>query len=116
MCRTILLSICVTTRNRKRYLLEFLNQFTTIECDMLEVVVTDASDAGLNLNLHELELFSSMKVHFNYFEIFDSSGYDEDMNLAVTRARGDFVWPISDDDAISLDYLIHAFIQLINKV
>ena len=60
MSSTILLSICVTTRNRKRYLLEFLNQFTTLECDVLEVVVTDASDDGLNLNLHELELFSSM--------------------------------------------------------
>ena len=105
MSSTILLSICVTTRNRKSYLLEFLNQFTKLKFDELEVVVTDASDDGLSLNLQELELFSSMGVHFNYFEISDSSGYDEDMNLAVKRANGDFVWPISDDDAISLDYL-----------
>lgn len=112
MSSTILLSICVTTRNRKRYLLDFLNQFTSLDYDMLEVVVTDASDDGLNLNLHELKLFSSMGVHFNYFEISDSSGYDEDMNLAVSRARGDFVWPISDDDAISLDYLSQVIEEL----
>jgi glycosyltransferase involved in cell wall biosynthesis len=112
MFNPITLSICVTTRNRKRYLLEFLGHFITLKCDNLEVVVTDASDDGLTLNLNELETFSSMGVNFNYCEISDSSGYDADMNLAVLRSRGDFVWPISDDDAISLDHLSQVIDEL----
>lgn len=64
------------------------------------------------MNGLEIELYSSIGVHFSYHRVVDSLGYDSDMNLAVSRSKGDYVWPISDDDAISFEHLMRVIDEL----
>lgn len=98
-----LLSICIATRNRARYLERVLRQLRSLGGKDVEIVVVDgASEDDTASVLRAASALDSRLIHQT---LTLNGGLDRDFNQAVENARGRYVWLCSDDDDILPDAL-----------
>lgn len=95
-----LISIVVPTKNRYYYL-EFLVQyFHSIVSDKIELIIQDNSDAETNHNfIIFLEKIKDTRI--SYLFTRDELTIDENCDIAIKRATGEYVTMIGDDDIFS---------------
>lgn len=95
-----LLSIVVPTKN-KHYYLEFLvRYFHSIDSDKIEFIIQDNSDLGSNQDfIVFLEKMNDSRVSYLYTS--EELTIDENCDLALNRAKGEYITMIGDDDAFS---------------
>ena len=113
---SVWLSICITTRNREKYLAETLASFL---CEMnnapvgVELVIVDgASDDNTRVNMRKLVLHDSI-VRYIRQEI--NGGLDRDFDQSVIHAFGEYCWLCSDDDNVIPGALIRIYQALKSK-
>lgn len=95
-----LISIVVPTKNR-HYYLEFLVQyFYLIDSNKIELIIQDNSDFGTNQDfIVFLEKRNDTRVSYLYTS--DELTIDQNCDIALKRARGEYISMIGDDDAFS---------------
>jgi len=93
------LSICIATRNRARLVGETLENLGRQLTDEIEVVVVDGASSD-----NTAEVVKALQPRFPQIRFCPqatNSGIDGDFDKAVELARGDYCWPLSDDDCVA---------------
>jgi len=92
----IVLSICITTRNRAPFLVETLSAFLAQANAAVEIVVLDAASSdGTRSACEELAACTS---YLSYYRREENEGIDRDYANVAKLARGEHIWFMSDDD------------------
>ena len=100
----ILLSVCIPTYNRKKYLVQNLNnllpQITPALADIVEVCIADnASTDGTDVYIRELaEQNPHIKISYTINE--KNFGPDRNFMIAMKMGKGKFGWLFGSDDAL----------------
>ena len=93
----IILSICIATYNREKYVLKTLNSIIgQIKDKNIEIVIADGAstdNSELIISKYAL-LYSQVKYH----RLKKKGGVDNDYNMAVQLATGRYCWLFTDDD------------------
>ncbi|MFA6468389.1 MAG: glycosyltransferase family 2 protein [Bacteroidota bacterium] len=93
-----ILSICIATYNRARFISETLESVLPQLTGEVEVVVvdgasTDATEAIMNE-------FVKRSNRIRYFRLPQKGGVDQDYNKSVELAQGEMCWLFTDDDIL----------------
>lgn len=95
-----LLSVVVPTKNRFSYLDYIIKYFLTIKSDSIELVIQDNSDPGANnMLLENLGVFDDKRI--KYYSVEGHISQAENCDLAISRATGEWITMIGDDDIFS---------------
>jgi glycosyltransferase involved in cell wall biosynthesis len=90
------LSLVIATRNRRERLGETLAAIEQQRCDGVEVVVADgASEDGC---ADMLDGLAATRPWLRVLRLAANGGVDQDYDLAVGQARGEWCWLFTDDD------------------
>lgn len=94
----ILLSLCVTTRNRKEALARLINELSFEFSDEVELVIVDgaSTDGTADFVSQHYKNISSILYHREV----TNSGLDQGYDQCVSLASGRYCWMLSDDDQI----------------
>lgn len=95
----VLLSFCITTRNRAAYIGATLESLVSQATDEVEIVVLDA--ASTDGTRETVEGFARRFPRLRYFRQETNEGVDRDYDRTVELARGEYCWMMSDDDALA---------------
>ncbi len=92
------LSICIATFNRAKVICETLDSITAQLPDGVELLIVD----GASTDDTESVLDDYCKLHagVRYIREPVNSGVDADFDKAVSYARGDYCWLMTDDDLL----------------
>ncbi|MDA8739021.1 glycosyltransferase family 2 protein [Luminiphilus sp.] len=108
-----ILSIVVPTKNRYYYLKFLVKYFNSINSDQIELIVHDNSDLGENKDfVNFLDCINDSRVRYYYLE--ESVSQPENCDYAVSKASGEYVTMLGDDDIFS-KYLIEHVLQWSNN-
>jgi abequosyltransferase len=107
-----ILSICIPTYNRATFLpvclQSIVEQFKNPE--FLEKVEVVVADNGSSDNTTEVvKNFTTKFFNISYFKHQNNLGYDRNALFLVSKAQGNYVWIIGDDDA----YFNYAFAHIL---
>jgi len=92
------LSICIATRNRAKLIGEALEQIGSQLTGDTEVVVVDGASTDNTAEIVQAERLRFPQIR--YCPQSSNSGIDGDFDKAVELARGEYCWPMSDDDLL----------------
>ena len=109
------LSVVVPTKNRHYYLKYLINYFKLINSDKIELIIYDNSDSVLR---EEFILFLN-KVNdkrINYYEDDNEMSQTENCDMAVSKAKGEYITLLGDDDIFSKHILEYIDEWRLNKV
>ena len=96
----VVLSIVVPTKNRYYYLDFIVKYFLTIKSDRIELIIQDNSDSGTNKKLLEdLDAFNDHRI--KYYFIDGHISQTDNCDRAISRATGEWITMIGDDDIFS---------------
>jgi hypothetical protein len=99
-----ILSIVVPTKNRYYYLKFLVKYFHSINSNEIELIIHDNSDLGANKDfVNFLDFVNDLRVKYYYLE--ESVSQPENCDYAVSKASGEYVTMLGDDDIFS-KYLI----------
>jgi abequosyltransferase len=102
-----LISLCVTTRNRKESLGRLINELSPELSDEVDLIIVDGASTDGTQNFIEKNYKNSPYIRYFCEEI--NSGLDQGYDQCVSLASGKYCWLLSDDDQIvqgSLELLI----------
>ena len=111
----IRLSIAIPTYNGSRYIRGALDSIISQLEDVdeeVEIVISD--NASTDETPQIIRGYQNRYPFIKYFRNEENLGADRNYDLAVRRAKGEFVWLFSDDDRIR-DGGIRRVIEVINK-
>lgn len=94
----IKLSICLATFNRAAFLGATLETLVAQATDECEIVVSD--NASTDNTEQVVANYQSRFERLHYFRQDTNVGFDRNFDRAVTLARGEFCWLMSDDDTL----------------
>ncbi|MBE0603333.1 MAG: glycosyltransferase family 2 protein [Deltaproteobacteria bacterium] len=97
--RSVLLSFCITTRNRESYIGATLENLVSQATDEVEIVVLDA--ASTDGTRETVEGFARRFPRLRYFRQETNEGVDRDYDRTVELAEAEYCWMMSDDDALA---------------
>lgn len=97
----ILLSIVIPTHNRAQYAVHSIKSILDLNCEHIELVVSDtSSDCVLEEWISKLNI-SETKVRLSYIKHKTRLDMTENHNFSLSQATGEYVCLIGDDDSIS---------------
>lgn len=92
------LSICIATYNRAKFISETLDSILSQLADGAELIIVDGASPD---NTQEvIEQYISRFPEIHYYREEQNSGIDADYDKAVSYAKGDFCWLMTDDDLL----------------
>ena len=95
-----ILSIVVPTKNRYYYLQFLAQYFHTIVSNKIELIIQDNSDMGTNENfVNFLNKINDQRISYSYCG--ENLTIDKNCDLAIKKAKGEYVTMIGDDDIFS---------------
>ena len=95
----IILSFCITTRNRAAFIGTTLESLISQATDEVEIVVLDA--ASTDATRETVEGFATRFPLLRYVLQDANQGVDRDYDRTVELARGKYCWMMSDDDILT---------------
>jgi abequosyltransferase len=98
MSSTPILSICISTFNRARYIGETLESIASQLSDSVELLVLDGASPDDTQAV--VSRFVAADARVRYIREATNSGIDQDYDKAVAHARGRYCWLMSDDDLL----------------
>ena len=104
----MILSICIPTHNKTFYLDQNLSRIIKIfNNNLIEVIISDNST-----DQHTLNLYNNKFSNYNYINFFRNPeilNMDDNIENAISKAKGEYVWILGDDDLIEEDALSYIF-------
>lgn len=98
--KNVILSVVVPTKNRYHYLNFIIKYFLKIDSDHIELIIHDNSNPGANKKLlSDLAGFNDKRI--KYFTVEDDLCQTENCDLAISKACGEWITMIGDDDIFS---------------
>jgi glycosyltransferase involved in cell wall biosynthesis len=113
---TVLLSVCIITRNRVdhvRSLLQSLSSTLPEFLDFCEVIVLDNASAE-TLSPKEAELYSSLFT-FRLIRHSIDIGFCRNYISALHQAKGEWCWVLGDDDVYDFENILPSFRDVISR-
>lgn len=95
------LSICIATLNRADFLPATLDSIIPQLGDNVELVIVDGNSKDRTKEV--VEEYQKFSKNIFYYREATNSGVDQDYEKAVSYARGEFCWLMTDDDLIKGD-------------
>lgn len=95
---TVLLSVCIATRNRAQYIGDTIRSILDDGVDGVEVVVLDG--ASTDTTPQVMEQLQRNFPALRYERRRSNGGVDRDYDAVVQLARGKYCWLMSDDDVL----------------
>lgn len=95
------LSICIATYNRGSFIGETLNSILCQLVQGVELIVVDGASSDNTFEIMTQYLLKYPEIQ--YFRLQENSGFDCDYDKAVSYARGEYCWLMSDDDLLRSD-------------
>lgn len=92
------LSICIATLNRGAFIAETLDTIVGQLRDDVELVIVDG--ASKDDTQEVVDRYVSADARVRYVRLPKASGVDQDYDLAVSHARGEYCWLMTDDDLL----------------
>jgi abequosyltransferase len=92
------LSICIATYNRGKFIAETLNSIFSQMQLGVEVVIVDGASPDNTSEIIAPYLQRYPEIH--YYRELENSGVDIDYDKAVGYAKGEFCWLMTDDDLL----------------
>ncbi|HCD38622.1 MAG: glycosyltransferase family 2 protein [Elusimicrobiales bacterium] len=93
-----LLSICIATYNRAKYIGETLDSILPQLDDDIEIVIVDGASTDNTEDIIRGYLQRESRVR--YFRLSVKGGVDQDYDKSVELAHGEFCWLFTDDDLL----------------
>lgn len=101
-----LLSICIPTLNRAKYIGQTLDRIIDQVMEDVEIVIVDggSSDDTAEILASYAQRFAWIHVHRSdaLSDTPSNQGFDRDCDKAVRMAKGEYCWLFTDDDWIKL--------------
>lgn len=96
----VLLSICIPSYNRPLELIRLLNSIDCIFFNKIEIVICEDYSPKRNEIRNQVSLFCANNVDLNikYFENEVNLGYDRNLVELISKANGEFIMFMGDDD------------------
>ena len=107
----ILLTIAVPTYNGARTIFRSLTTILPELCSEVEVLVSD--NASTDATAEVVTALAAGNPRIRYFKNETNVGFDRNVDLCLQRARGQFVWLISDDDIMCRAGAVGKVLQVI---
>jgi len=102
----IKLSVVVPTKNRHFYLEYLVNYFKSINSDKIELIIYDNSESVLREEfISFLNIVNDKRI--NYYEDDNEMSQTENCDMAVSKAKGEYITLLGDDDIFSKHILTH---------
>lgn len=92
------LSICIATLNRGAFIGETLDTIVAQLRDDTELLVVDG--ASRDNTAEVVSRYTVADQHVRYIRLPINSGVDQDYDIAVSYARGEYCWLMTDDDLL----------------
>lgn len=112
---TPLLSICIPTYNRSRYLqvslAALIEQSESFHSD-IEIVVSD--NASTDNTEESMNTFRTQFSNLKYVRNTENLWYDRNLDNAIKNANGKYCWFLSDDELVlpwTIEYVLHLLKQ-----
>lgn len=116
---TKLISICIPSYNRPEELYRLLKSIDSKQKDKFEIIICeDKSPKRNDINVIVKKYISEVEYEIKYFENEKNLGYDKNLRELISKASGDFIVFMGDDDTFiskSFDALIE-FLEENNKL
>ncbi len=94
----ILLSICIATYNRARYIGETLESIIPQLTDEVEIVIVDGASTDNTSSV--IKSYNESCKQIRYIRLSSKGGVDQDYCKAVEYAQGQMCWLFTDDDLL----------------
>ncbi len=94
----IKISVCITTRNRDRFIGESLESVISQANDNIEIVVVDG--ASTDDTTEVIRKYQQKFRNLIYYRGEENFGVDKDMAKCIELSRGEYCWLFSDDDML----------------
>ena len=105
-----LISICIPAYNRPDELYRLLNSIDSKQIEKIEIIICeDKSPKRNEINQIVSQFIDESDIELKYFENSENLGYDKNIKELITKATGDFIIFMGDDDT----FTPHAFDKLI---
>jgi glycosyltransferase involved in cell wall biosynthesis len=98
MKRQPLLSICIATYNRARFIGETLESIIAQVTDEVEIIVVDGASTDDTADV--MRKYQERCSYLRYHRMPTKGGVDQDYCHAVSFAKGDYCWLLTDDDIV----------------
>ncbi|WP_242102795.1 glycosyltransferase family 2 protein [Lysobacter sp. M2-1] len=92
------LSICIATLNRSAFIGETLDTIAPQLRDDVELVIADGASKDDTADV--VGRYAARDPRVRYVRLPAASGVDQDYDIAVSHARGDYCWLMTDDDLL----------------
>lgn len=93
-----LLSICIATYNRAKFIGETLENIIPQLTDAVEIVIVDG--ASTDNTKEVVHGYIQRSARIRYVQLPVKGGIDQDYNQAVEFAQGEYCWLFTDDDLL----------------
>ena len=104
------LSICIPTRNRARYLEELLESLKNQQDERVEVVVSDNASSDKTNDV--CARYANLIPGFRYYRNTTNIGAVPNLRQVMRMARGEWVWPMGDDELLGLSAVSAAMLHV----
>ena len=92
------LSICIATLNRGAFIGQTLDTIVGQLQDDVELVIVDGASKDSTADV--VGRYTEADSRVRYVRLPKASGVDQDYDLAVSHARGEYCWLMTDDDLL----------------
>lgn len=95
---TALLTICIATYNRAKYIAETIDSIISQLADDVELLVVDGASTDDTENV--VRRYAGLDHRIRYVRLDRKGGVDQDYCKSVELARGEYCWLFTDDDLL----------------
>lgn len=95
-----ILSICIATYNRSKYIVETLESIRAQLTEQVEIIIVDGNSTD---NTQEVVESYVARGLVRYIRLPSKGGVDQDYCKAVEYAQGEYCWLFTDDDLMLAD-------------
>lgn len=113
MVNRIFLTIAIPTYNGARTISRCIESILSQIEDGVEVLVCDNASTDETSSLVQRMALENSQIRYTRNET--NAGFDRNVDHCISRANGDFVWLLSDDDIICKEGAVREVLQVIGK-
>ncbi len=115
----MLISICIPQYNRSRFLLVVLESIVKQDYSNIEVIISDdcsTDDSQYMIPKYIAEQENKCSVRFRYIRQEQNIGYDRNLRASMGAAEGDYLFILSNDDALPRNDTISNLVTILKQL